>query len=243
MYGEKLNDRERQRIIRNLFMNFGRNIVDVFRMKKYYHRQIRDLIEVEGLENFDAAYRRGRGVLGITGHIGNFELLAAFFADSGYKVAVIGREMYDRRLNDLLVENRSALGEANIDTQDSPRRALKFLKEGYVIGVLMDIDSMRVRSEFVPFMGKPARTPVGQSILGLKTGAGFVPVACVRQGKRYKIIIKPEIKIDRTNDFNRDVYNITKRCSEALEEIIHEYKDQWIWIHDRWLTRPEGEDT
>jgi KDO2-lipid IV(A) lauroyltransferase len=238
-YGDSISMGQKREIIRNLFINFGKNIGDVIRFKRHYHRQIKDLIDVEGIEHFDRVYKRGKGVIAVTGHIGNFELLAAFFVSSGYRAAVIGRELYDRRLDRLLVENREAIGIVNISTQDSPRRILKALKDGYALGVLIDTDSMRVRSEFVPAFGRLSYTPVGQSILGLKTGAGFVPMACVRKGRRYKVIVRPEITVERTNDFDKDVYNITKKCTEALEEIINEHKDQWIWIHNRWLTRPQ----
>ncbi len=239
VYGERISASERKSIAKNLFINFGKNLAEVVRFKKYYLSQIQPLVDIEGREYFDEVYNRGKGVIGVTGHIGNFELLAAYFANQGYHAAVIGRKMYDKRLDKILVNNRESLGVVNIDTKDSPRRFLKILKDGYVLGVLIDTDSMRVRSEFVPAFGRLSNTPVGQTILGLKTGAGFVPVACVRNGKRYKIIVKPEIKIERTDDFDKDVYNITKKCTEALEEIINEYKDQWIWIHNRWLTKPE----
>jgi KDO2-lipid IV(A) lauroyltransferase len=238
-YGNALSKRQKQKIIRNLFVNSGKNIADVVRFREHYHSQIRGLIDVEGLEHFDRVYERGKGVIAVTGHIGNFELLAAFFVSSGYNAAVIGRELYDRRLDKLLVEYREAIGIVNISTQDSPRRILKLLKEGYALGVLIDTDSMRVRSEFIPAFGELSNTPVGQSIIGLKTGAGFVPMACVRDGMRYKVIVRPEVVIERTNDFDKDVYNITKKCTEVLEEIIDRYKDQWIWIHNRWQTRPK----
>ena len=92
---------------------------------------------------------------------------------------------------------------------------------------------------FIPAFGKPSNTPIGQSIIGLKTGASFVPMACVRSGNNsYKIIIKPEVMIERTDNFDDDVYNITLKCTQALEEIINDHKDQWIWIHNRWHTRP-----
>jgi KDO2-lipid IV(A) lauroyltransferase len=149
--------------------------------------------------------------------------------------------MYDRRLNRLLVRNRRALGLINVDTRESPRTLLKLLHDGYAIGVLIDTDSGRVRSEFVPAFGKKSRTPIGQSLLGLKTGAAFVPMACVREGNRYKVIVKPEIFPDNRDNFDQKVYNITWRCTQALEEIIDAYPDQWIWIHNRWRTRPPEE--
>ncbi len=238
-FGDRLTAGQRRTIVRNLFVNFGRNAVDVLRTQKHYDSEIKDLIDVEGLEHIDRVYRRGKGVIGITGHIGNFELLAAWFVKSKYKVAVIGREMYDPRLNRLLVDYRESLGMVNIDTKDSVRKIVRVLKDGYIIGVLIDTDSFRVRSVFVPAFGRLSHTPVGQSILGLKTGAGFVPVACVRNGSRYKIVIKPEVTIERTGDIERDARLMTATCTRALEEIITEYKDQWIWIHNRWHNRPE----
>jgi KDO2-lipid IV(A) lauroyltransferase len=222
-------------------MNFGKNLADVFRFKKHFHSQIKNLVDVEGIEHLNKAYKRGKGVIAIGGHIGNFELKAAFFISLGYKVAAIAREMYDKRMNKMLVDNRTAMGLVNIDTRELPRKILQILKGGYILGVLIDIDSARIRSEFIPFFGKPANTPIGQSILGLKTGAAFVPIVCVRTGKRYRAIVRPEIVIERTDDFDKDVYNLTRKCNEALEKIINEYKDQWIWIHDRWRHRPAKE--
>ncbi len=237
--GDSLNTKQQKVIVRNMFVNFGKNIADIVRFKRHYDRQISRLVDVEGLEYFDRAYRRGKGVIAVTGHIGNFELLAAFTVKSGYNAAVIGREMYDRRLNELLVGNREAIGIVNIDTKDSPRRILKLLKKGYTLGILIDTDSYRVRSAFVPAFGRLSWTPVGQSIIGLKTGAAFIPIVCVRNGNRYKVIVKPEITIERTNDFDSDVHKMTEKCTASLEAIIREWPDQWIWLHNRWHTRPE----
>ncbi|UCD17875.1 MAG: hypothetical protein JSV44_02925 [Candidatus Zixiibacteriota bacterium] len=238
-YGDRLSPGQRRVIVRNLFANFGRNAADVVRLRRHYHNEIKSLVDVEGMPHFERAYKRGKGVVAITGHIGNFELLAAFFVSLGYRAAAIGRELYDKRLNRLLAGNREALGLVTIDTRDSPRKMFRFLKEGHVLGVLMDTDSFRVRSIFVPAFGRLSHTPVGQSILGLRSGAAFVPLACVRNGSRYKIVIKPEIIIERSDDFEKDVYNITRKCTEALEDIIDDYKDQWIWVHNRWHNRPE----
>ncbi|MCX6825785.1 MAG: hypothetical protein NTV06_00755 [candidate division Zixibacteria bacterium] len=238
-FGDSLSPAQRKSIVRNVFINFGGSAVDVARLKKHYHDEVKGLIDFEGLEYFDAVYKRGRGIIAFTGHLGNFELMAAHIANSGYKVAAIGREMYDRRLNQLLIENRQLLNIAIIDTHDSPLKTMKLLKQGYAIGVLIDTDSFRVRSMFIPAFGRLSHTPIGQTIMGLRAGAGFVPAACIRQGKRYKVVIRPEVTIERTGDFEKDVYNMTWKCTQALETLITEYKDQWIWMHNRWLNRPQ----
>lgn len=240
-YGTKLTIDQREEIGRRFFINSGKNLVDVLRFAKHFKNEIRPLVEVEGLEYFEAAAKRGKGIFGVTGHLGNFELLAAYMQSLGYSCAVIGREMYDKRLNELLVRNREAVGLVNIATTDSPKKIVGWLRKGGVVGVLIDIDSMRVRSAFVPFFGKPANTPIGQSIIAVKTGAALVPVACLRTADdRYKVIIWPEVQFERTGDIEKDAYRATLLCTKALEEMIDSHRDQWMWIHTRWNSRPEN---
>jgi Kdo2-lipid IVA lauroyltransferase/acyltransferase len=239
VYGDKLSASERTRIGKQFFINSGKNIVEVVRFPRYFKSQIAPLVTVEGLDHFDRAYKARKGLIGITGHIGNFELLAGYISSLGYDIGVIGREMYDPRLDKLLIDNRASVGLTNFATTDSPKRIIQWLKDGKALGVLIDTDSMRVRGTFVPFFGIPANTPIGHAMIGLKVGASFLPMACVRTDKnRYKIIIKPPVEIPPTESFDEAVYQVTLLCSKALEDIINTYPDQWIWIHNRWNTTP-----
>jgi len=238
VYHEKLSYEQRHNIGRDFFVNSGKNLADIVRFRRFFETEIKPLVSTEGLEHWEAAYRRGKGLIGVTGHIGNFELLAAYMSSLGYDVAVIGREMYDARLDRLLIENRQAIGLTNISTIDSPRKALTWLKSGKVLGVLIDTDSSRVRSMFIPAFGRMANTPIGQTMIGLKAGSVFVPSACLRtEDNRYRIIIKPPVEIEPSGDFESDTYELTLRCTKALEEIIDRYKNQWIWLHNRWRTK------
>ena len=239
VYKDNLSLKEKNTISRNFFINSGKNLADVIRFKKHYRDEIKPKMTSEGLEYFDRAYKEGKGVFGVTGHIGNFELLAVFLAELGYDIAVIGREMYDNRIDKLLVENREAMNLTNISTTDSPRKLLGWLKDGKAVGVLIDTDSFRVRGMFIPAFGRLSNTPVGQTIIGLKTGAAFLPMACVRTAdNNYKIIIKPPVEYIEGDISEDQVYQVTLKCTRALEEIIHQYPDQWIWLHNRWRTKP-----
>jgi KDO2-lipid IV(A) lauroyltransferase len=239
VYGLTLTPAEKHNIGRAFFINSGKNLVDAMRFRRHFQREIKPFVTVEGLEHFDSAYKRQRGVIGITGHIGNFELLAVYIASLGYKTAVIGRELYDPRMDEYLLENRAAMGMTNIATTDSPRRMLKWLSGGGVVGVLIDTDSSRVRGMFMPVFGRPAQTAVGHTIMGLRTGAAFVPIACLRNDDdTYRIVVRPEITLEPCGDFERDVYNLTLKCSQAMERLINENKAQWIWLHNRWCARP-----
>jgi len=110
-----------------------------------------------------------------------------------------------------------------------------------VLGVLIDTDSFRVRGMFMPFFGRLANTPVGQSLLGLRAGAAFLPTACLRtDDNHYRIVIKPEVHVQPSGNAEKDAYRITLECTKVLEEIIEENKSQWIWLHNRWHTQPRN---
>lgn len=239
-FGNEFEQGKLRRLGSRVFSNVGKNVVDAVRLKKMRWEDIEAMTEIEGLEHFDRAYKLGKGVIALTGHIGNFELLAAWFSLRGYKVSVIGRELYDPRLNRLLVQNREKVGLENIPTTAGVKPIIKALKVGRVLGVLADQDSSRVRGVFVDSFGRPARTPVGPILLPYKTGSPIIPMAIVRKGKnRYKIIVRPEIKLAFSDDRDKDVVEVTQRCTEVLESIIREYPDQWLWMHDRWKSKPE----
>jgi KDO2-lipid IV(A) lauroyltransferase len=236
--GEKENKELRSLALR-VFQNLGKNVVDAVRLKNMKWEDIDRIIEIEGLQHLDQAYRQGKGVIALTGHIGNFELLAAWFSLKGYRVSVIGRELYDPRLDRLLVENRERIGLENIPTTAGVKSIVKALKSGRALGVLADQDSSRVRGVFVDFFGIPARTPVGPILLPYKTGSPIIPMAIVRQGKnRYRIIVKPEVQLVFSEDREKDIVEVTQRCAKVLESIIREYPDQWLWMHDRWKSKP-----
>jgi KDO2-lipid IV(A) lauroyltransferase len=239
--GDTLSHSDRRRIGRNFFINSGKNMADVLRFKKHFASEILPLIDHEGMEHFATAAAKGKGVFGVTGHIGNFEMVGAYVQSQGFDIAVIGRELYDPRLTRMMLENREAVGMTNISTTDSPKRIIKWLRDGNLVGVLIDTDSHRVRGQFIPAFGRWSNTPVGQTILALKTGAALVPAACLRTpGGRYQVVVKPEVLIDPSGDFDTDVYNATLKCTQALEEIVREHLEQWPWQHNRWRTRREA---
>jgi KDO2-lipid IV(A) lauroyltransferase len=238
-FGGEQKKKELRRLALGVFRNLGKNVADAVRLKNMKWEDVDRITDVEGLENLDRAYRQGKGIVGLTGHIGNFELMAAWFSLKGYKVSVIGREVYDPRLDRLLVKNREKVGLENIPTTAGIKPILKVLKSGRVLGMLADQDSSRVRGVFVDFFGRPARTPVGPILLPYKTGSPIIPMAIVREDKnRYKIVVKPEVKLVFSENREKDVLEVTQRCAKVLESIIREYPDQWLWMHDRWKSKP-----
>lgn len=242
-FGETMTYRRKREIARASFITFGRSALEAMRLRRHFRSQIASHIEVVGEEHLKAAYERSKGIVAITGHIGNFELLAAWVAQAGYKSGVIGRELYDRRLDRMLIDNRTALGLINIRTDDSPRDILRYLRDGYAIGFLIDTDSFRVAGELTPFFGRPAKTPTGPTQLGLMSGAAFLPMFCFAlPGGKYRIVFKEEFVPESRERSRENVYRVTCRMTEIIEKTIRQYPEQWIWLHNRWHTRPEADD-
>jgi len=230
-----------KKISLKVFGSLGKNSVDAIRLPKMGWEKIQKLVKVEGMEHLEKAYSLGKGVIGVTGHISNFELLAAYVSLRGYKLSAIGRELYDPRLNELLIKNRQKVGVQNIYSTASAKEVIRVLNSGRMIGVLMDQDTSRVRGIFVKFFGRLARTPVGPAILALRFNSPIVPMAIVQTRKGdYKIIIQEEIKPLSEKTREENIHYLTQRSTDFLEGIIREYPDQWVWMHKRWLRSPDS---
>lgn len=224
-----------------VFGSLGKNAADAIRLPKMSWEQIQKLVETEGMEHLEKAYSLGKGVIGITGHISNFELLAAYVSFRGYKLSAIGRELYDPRLDELLIRNRQKMGVQNIYSTAGVKEVIKVLKSGRMIGVLIDQDTSRVKGIFVDFFGRKARTPVGPMILALKLKVPMVPMAIIQTREAsYKIFVGEEIKPPEGKSEEENTCYLTQKCTDFLEQIIREYPDQWVWMHKRWLRSPDN---
>ncbi len=234
-----LTANEKISIGKKFYINSGRNIADLMRFSSLHPEEILKVVDCTGLSHFDRAYKTGKGVLGITGHLGNFELLAAYLAQLGYKVGAIGRKLADPNLNSLLLEKRKKMGIVNFDSAGTSQRIIGWLRAGGAIGAVIDLDSARVRSEFLPTFGRLSKVPAGQSIIAARTGSALIPMACIRTDNgRYQVIIKPEIPIIFNKGSKANIRQITQDCHNALKELIDQYREQWIWMHNRWHTAP-----
>ncbi|MBD3233058.1 MAG: hypothetical protein GF315_04980 [candidate division Zixibacteria bacterium] len=227
-------------IYRKSLINMGLCAIDVLRFKSLGKNGILNIVEVEGMDDFDRAYQRGKGIAAVTGHISNFELIAAWFGQAGYKASAVGRRIYDQRLNKLLIDNRKATNVKNIDSEEPANVFMRTLREGYAIGVLIDQDSRRYRGEFIDFFGKSAYTPIGPILLARTVKAAVVPLIILRKPDgNYFLKVFPEIKFDYSAERMNDVKKVLADATKVLEQVIRENPEQWVWMHKRWNTRPE----
>ncbi len=240
VYGKEKNRREIYDMAKAVFLNLGRNMADAFRIPCYNSQNIDRIVQVQGLEKLDRALQKGKGVLALTGHVGNWELLAAYVAMKGYAANVVGAPIYDPRLDNLVVNNRLESGVKNIARGNATREIIRALRRNEIVGLLIDQDTKHVEGVFVNFLGEPAYTPVGPVILAMKTQAAIVPLGIHMQPDNTHLIeIDDEIELVFTEHEKSDHVINTQKCSDAVEKFVRRHPTQWVWMHRRWNTRPD----
>ena len=229
----------REAIARGCFEHFGRAAFELAHAETLARQIDRwtDWPEEERAA-FHAALARGKGMVYVTCHLGNWELM-------GWRLArecafwAIGKPTTDPRLQ-AYVSSIRARGNVRAIWRGEPgsaRQMLTALKKNEVLTILIDQDT-RVQSVFVPFFGQLASTPRAAADLALRTGAAAVVGYSVRQPDgRYRIQTR-EVSFQPTGDREADVLNLTAQLSSEIERAVREAPEQWVWMHQRWKTRP-----
>lgn len=233
-YGDTLTEQQRLELTRRVFEHFGRITMDFYRAALGNSEEMLNLIsEVEGWDEIGmAAFAQNKGIVAITGHLGNFELFARYVAKRGIPLTVVARDPDDPVFGALVRRVRESGGYEVQDKGKSARGLFKALQRKEVVGILHDQNSGDV---FVPFFGVPAGTPVGPAVLALKTGAPLIPAYCLaKPDGTYKILVRPAIPVEDTGNRDADLKRIMAAATADLEEVVRAYPEQWLWLHNRW---------
>jgi len=241
-FGEALTEKEIKALSGKVFEMLGKNAGEMLRASRIETlAEIQKFLVTEGMENLRNAVAKGKGIIFLSCHVGAFDLQISNMALMGYKPYVIGTPLKDERLNELLWEFRKKHGAVPIVRGEGTFRLLKVLLSGGSMAILIDQDT-KVKSRFVNFFGKAASTPIGATILAMKTGAPIVP-CYVYLGADWKqhMVLLPEIPMRLTKDDEADLVHNTQIMTSCIEDIIRQHPDQWVWMHERWKTQP-GEE-
>jgi KDO2-lipid IV(A) lauroyltransferase len=186
---------------------------------------------------------RKKGMVYVTGHVGNWELSGRRIARFCGESAVIEKAGHDRRLNALAEELR-ATGKMETLWREDPatgRAMIRFLRSGKSLGILIDQDTS-VQNVWVPFFGRTAATPRAAADLALRFGSAVVVGTLHRKGEgpdAGHLLELIEVPYDPAPaDKEAEVLRITAECSRLLEEAIRRHPAEWVWMHERWKSRP-----
>jgi KDO2-lipid IV(A) lauroyltransferase len=227
------------RIVRNVFINQAKNFFELANFPKLDDKFLSEISSIDNVDLIMEGIKKGRGILFVSAHTGNWEITAAAVAKLGVKVNVVAKKIYIDGLNDMLVNYRRQKNVNVIlrESKDSARQLLRALKNGEIIAMLIDQDT-NVPSVFVDFFGHPASTPSGLASLALRTHATvLIGIDCRIDKYKHKTIVRGPIEIEPTDDNAKNIIALTQKATLVLEDHIRQYPDQWVWFHKRWNTK------
>jgi len=234
--------RARRQICRASYQHLGMMMIELVALVSCPLREVLAGIRIDGLEHLRAVMdRHGRALL-LTAHLGNWELLAAASRLTPYRLSVVVRPLDAPWLEGLASRLRGKMGVELIDKRVALRPVLRALTGGDMVGILLDQNTARGESVFVPFFGRSASTSKGIALLALRTETPIVPTFIRREAAGIHVVtIRPPLAVAEGMAPGAAVAALTARCTEAIEEAIRETPEQWLWIHERWRTRPARE--
>jgi len=233
---------EREKTLKLVYRNLGWQLAEFCRMELYTPENTAGWIRYEGLGRFLDAQARGKGVLIVTGHLGAWELSSFYHSLMGHPMGMVIRRLDNRRLDGFVNRIRCLHGNRVLHKDDFARGLISAMRQGECVGILMDTNMTPPQGVFVDFFGVPACTASGLARVALKTGAAVVPGFLVWEATegQYVLHFGDEIRVEASGDNEADVLGLTQACTSVIETWVRRYPEQWLWIHRRWKTRPDG---
>jgi len=244
-FGDQKSDEEKKEIVKKCFSGFGMGMIELF----YFMAKTNELkkkVNLIGREHFDEALKKGKGVIAVTAHFGNFPLMMLYFAEEGYDVNCIMRRTRDPDLDKYLLRKREAAGLKSIYTKPRIRcvnDSIKVLRDNALLFIPIDQNFGGGGGVFVDFFGRKAATATGPAVLARRTEAVVVPTFIIRKDHdNHDIIIEKPIEIEEKETEEETLtYNMAK-ITALVEKYIREYPYEWAWMHRRWKTQSDSNE-
>jgi len=240
-FGPALSPTQRRRVARGVFRNLGQSLLEWLALSWGSSEQLQRLISADGVEHLRSALAKGNGVIAVTAHFGNWELIPLYLTSLGFEGGVLARRLRYPEYESFLVAMRKARGVRTL-ARGSLRDVAALLRANQVVGMLPDQDVDSLEGIFVDFFGKAAYTPIGPAALSVMTGAPIIPCFLIRKGSRFRLVIEPPLTAPRGVDRSQAMAELTRAWSRVVESYIRRYPDHWVWMHRRWKTQPSTRD-
>jgi KDO2-lipid IV(A) lauroyltransferase len=237
-YPDRFSDIEARRFAKNNFKHIAGILFEVIWSYSKSKDELFKYFSIKGLEHLENARKKGRGVLCLTCHLGNFELLSAAIGKTGINPYVLYRKFDFNPLERFVLEMRQRFGTTVIALRKASKKVVTVLRNGGVVGTLLDQNVDWYKGVFVDFFGRPACTNNGFAKLVLRTKSPVVPVFIMKRNDQYIMEFLPEIPLQLTGDPIKDIENNTQNYVSAIESMVRRCPEQYFWVHNRWKTRP-----
>ncbi len=223
---------EREALRRRAADALGENLFDGLTAPRWAARGFAGVADDGAVAEARRLLAAGRGLLVLTGHLGCWELLGAYLAARLGGLTVVTGTVHNPPVDRLVNAQRRALGLTPVAREGDLRPVLRALRGGGAVAVLLD-QNTRVANVAVPFFGRPAPTPAGFARLALRTGAPVLPVAIRREGAGHRVVHLPALARPG-GDGPEAVYSLLRAGNAALEALIRQRPEEWVWFHERW---------
>lgn len=237
-FGNELMLIKRKYICRNMFINMMKSLYEFIQLPRLSANEIISMVNLDSTR-IRECLTLGHGVIILTAHLGNWELLAARLVAEGFKLTVIGKDLRDEWLSRLMIGFRESTGVRNVRKGKGLFKPIAgVLERNEMIGLLAD-QNAGTDGCFVSFFGKPASTFSGPAVFAAETGAAILPTFCIRQkDNSHKVIFHDPIFISSSPEVEK-LYECIQKYTNCIEKAVKEYPEQWLWLHKRWKTRPD----
>ncbi len=233
-YGDSLSQTEKARLFRGAIDNVALVASEMAHIPTMHGGALGAQVTVVGEEHI----KPGVGHLCIGAHLGNWELAGPFMAQTGLKVAEVVRPFDDPRMDRAIDGIRRANDVLTIPKDNAGKEIIRVLKEGYMVGVLID-QSPRDSAVPVTFFDQPCWATIAPVMIAVRAKVPILPLSVARNPDHsYTLRFYPTIEMERSKDLRADLVKNSQRCQDAIERIVRAHPEQWLWLHRRWKERP-----
>lgn len=234
-FGQEKNRDELREIARKTFSNLGMIFVEFLRMPKlridYYHQYAR----VEGWNHLEEGLRKGKGIIALTFHFGNWEIPALGASFFGYPIVALAQRIHNPWIDQYVKSTREAAGVTILSKRNVSEKVINRLREGKIVAIFVDQRERKKSRVMVDFFGEKAPATPSPVVFSLRTGAPMIPLFNIRENKsHHHVIIGAPLVPETTGDMERDLETNTQAYTKILENMVRKYPDQYFWLHNRW---------
>lgn len=237
-YGMDHTPHEIRSLAKRIFKNIANIVFTVTWSYTLTKKDIPKYFDIQGLEHLEAARAKGRGVLLLGCHIGNFELMPTGYSLVPYDGYGVYRPLDFEPLDRLILEFRERYNGKLIPIRGAGKKINDILRRGGIVGTLLDQSVDWYEGVFVNFFGRRTCTNKGVAVLAMRTRAAVVPIYIFQKNGRHILRFDPELPLMITGDRIKDIETNTQTYVSAIEAIIRKSPEHWFWIHNRWKTKP-----
>lgn len=229
------------RIARAAYAHLGRTTIETALLPTYSRQDVLDLFDgCEGWDVVERAFAQQRGVMFVSGHVGNWELGGAYIAARGVPFEAVARRMENPLFDEYLTQTRRSIGMTVIHDADAVRRVPRAMREGHGVAFLVDQGAAGLASTWVPFFGRLAKTPRGPAVFALRLKTPLVFACAIRQPSGQYIMHFEAVPVAPTGEREADVDAIVRSYTATLERWVRRVPEQYFWHHRRWKHQQPG---